>query len=453
MNVIFENIDELNAKLKVQVQKEDYAEQVNSELKKLQKSVSMKGFRPGKTPIGMVKKLYGKSVLADQLNKIAVDNMVKYIQENKVDVLGQPIASNDEAQDIENDEEFEFSFDVGLAPDFKLSISSKDKVEKYFVEVDDKDLDNEIEMIQRNFGQLDLAEKTEEDDVVYAYLTELEDAGSPLDGGIDKKEFSFTPKFVKDSKTKKSVLGLATGDSVNVDVMKLFAENESVISHSLGIPKEGVSDLNDNFLLEIKEVKRMTPAELNQDLYDKVFGKDTVKTEEELKTKITESLERMHVEDAEKMLNTRIMNSVVEKHKLSLPDEFLKRWLVRTKEDVYTLENVDEKYEKESITLKWTLIKEKVLEESKLEVDKVMIEREAEFYIINEYQRMGYGMPSPEMIDEYKPKLLQNEQMVRNFHDVAADKLVLENIKSNITIKDKKLAKDKFQEKWNELQY
>jgi trigger factor len=453
VNVIFENIDELNAKLKVQVQKEDYAEQVDSELKKLQKSVSMKGFRPGKTPIGLVKKLYGKSVLADQLNKIAVDNMVKYIQENKVDVLGQPLAATDSETNIDSEEEFEFSFDVGLAPEFKLSISAKDKVEKFFVEADDKDLQNEIEMIQRNFGQLDIAEKSEEDDIVYAYLTELNEDGTTLEGGIDKKEFSFSPKFIKDDKTKKSVIGLKAEDTINVDVFKLFADNDSVISHSLAIPKEGVSDLNKDFLLEIKEVKRMTPAELNQELFDKVFGKDTVKNEDELKAKITESLVKMHDEDSEKMLNTRIMNTIVDKHKLSLPDGFLKRWLVKTKEDVYTPENVDEKYEKESITLKWTLIKEKVMEEKKLEVDKTMIEREAEFYIINEYQRMGYGMPSPEMIDEYKPKLLQNESMVRNFHDVAADKLVLENIKESITIKDKKLAKDKFQEKWNELQY
>jgi trigger factor len=414
----------------------------------------MNGFRPGKTPLGLVKKMYLKSVLADQLNKIAVNKMFEYIKENKIDILGQPLASTDEPEEInEGLDKYEFSFDLGLAPDFKLSVSSKDKLDKFFVEIDPKDVEDEIEMIQRNFGELSEAESTEEDDIIYAYATELNSNGDPLDGGIDKKEFSFSLKYVKDSKTKKAFTDKKVADVVKTDVNKLFSENETVISSSLGIPKEGVSDLNKDFSIEIKEIKRMNPAELNQELFDKVYGKDTVKTAEELKAKVSESLNRMNVDDAEKMLNTRIMFNMVEKHKLALPDGFLKRWLVKAKEEHYTPENVDEKYEKEKIALKWTLIKERVMEEQKIEVTEAQIDREAEIYLIGEYQRMGYGMPSPEMITEYKPQMMQNEGMVRSFHDAVADKMVLEYVKNTVTLKDKKLSKEKFGEKWQELQY
>jgi len=454
MNVTLKNIDDLNAKLTVEVVKEDYETEVNKELKQIQKKVSMNGFRPGKTPMGLVKKMYEKSVLADQLNKIAVNNMLDYIKTNKIDILGQPLASAEEPEEINHGlEKYEFNFDLGLAPDFKLSISAKDKIEKFFVEIDPKDVEDEIEMIQRNFGELTEAKTAEEDDIIYAYATELDSKGAPLNGGIDKKEFSFSLKFVKDAKTKKAFTGKKVAEVIKVDVNKLFSENETVISSSLGIPKEGVADLNKDFSIEVKEIKRMIPAELNQDLYDKTFGKDNVKSEEELKEKVSESLNRMNVDDAEKMLNTRIMNTMVEKHKLALPDTFLKRWLVKAKEEHYNLDNVEEKYEKEKVALKWTLIKERAMEENDIKVSEDQIEREAEIYLIGEYQRMGYGMPSPEMIQEYKPQMMQNENMVRSFHDAVADKMVLEHVKNTITIKDKKLSKEKFGEKWQELQY
>ena len=454
MSVTLKNIDDLNAQLVVEIVKNDYEPEVNKELKQIQKKVSMNGFRPGKTPMGLVKKMYEKSVLADQLNKIAVNRMLDFIKENKIDILGQPLASTDEPEEINKGlEKFEFSFDLGLAPEFKLSISSKDKIEKFFVEIEEKEIADEIEMIQRNFGELKEADSTLEDDIIYAFATELDGKGKVLDGGIEKKEFSFSLKYVKDSKTKKSFTGVKVGEVIKADVFKLFSDNDTVISSSLGIPKEGIADLNKEFSIEIKEIKRMDPAELNQDLFDKVFGKDTVKSEDELKEKVKESLGRLNVDDAEKMLNTRIMNSMVEKHKLALPDTFLKRWLLKTKSEHYTPETVDERYEKEKVALKWTLIKEKVMEENEIKVTEAQIDREAEIYLIGEYQRMGYGMPSPEMITEYKPQMMQNENMVRSFHDAVADKMVLEHIKNNVTLKEKKISKEKFGEKWQELQY
>lgn len=454
MNVSVKNIDDLNAKLTVEVLKDDYDPAVQTELKEIQKKVSMNGFRPGKAPMGIVKKMYGKSVLAEQLNKIAVNNMFEYIKENKLDILGQPLASEDDPQEInEAEDKFEFSFDLGLAPTFDIKVSSKDKLEKFFVEISDKDIEDEVEMIQRNFGELVEADTTEEDDMIYAFATELDDAGAPLEGGIEKKEFSFTIKYIKDSKTKKALTGKKAGDVVKTEVRKLFSDNDTVISSSLGIAKEGVSDLNKNFSIEIKDIKRMNPADLNQELFDKVFGKDNVKSEEELKAKVKESLVGLNDEDAEKMLNTRIMKTMVEKHKLELPDTFLKRWLLKTKEEHYSVENVDEKYEKEKIALKWTLIKEKIMEANEIKVTNPQIEREAELYLIAEYQKMGYGMPSPEMIEEYKPQMLQNENMVRSFHDAVADKMVLEHLKNTFTIKPKEVTKEKFGEKWQEIQF
>lgn len=274
MNITYDKIDDLNATLCVNISKEDYNEKVDKEIRRIQKNVAMKGFRPGKAPLDMVKRMYGKSVLADEIQNLANDALNNYIKENNIDILGYPLSSlNTPSElDIDKKDEFKFAFDLGLAPTFDLSISSKDKLELFDISVSDKEIDEDIEYARKRHGKMEDVEQAEGEDIIYANITELNENGEALDGGIADKQISLVPNLVQDEPTKNALLVKGKGAEMVVNLQTLFNNNESVISSSLGIGKEAVQDLNPDFKLVITEVKRRTVAELNEDYFKEIFG-------------------------------------------------------------------------------------------------------------------------------------------------------------------------------------
>ena len=265
MNITFDKIDDLNATVVINLEKADYSEKVDKELRRIQKNATMKGFRPGKAPLDMVKRLYGKGVIAEEIQQAASDALNQYIQDNKLDILGYPISSENTPSDIdiENKDSFSFAFDLGLAPAFELSFSDKDKLEHFIISVGEKEIDEDIEYARKRYGKLEEVEKAEAEDIIYANLTELNENGEPLDGGIAEKPVSMVASLVEDKKTQKALLDGERGSEMTVNIQKLFNGNEGVISSSLGIAREGVNDLNPDFKLVITDIKRRTVAELN----------------------------------------------------------------------------------------------------------------------------------------------------------------------------------------------
>jgi trigger factor len=239
MELNFNKTDDLHATLTVALGKEDYNDAVEKQLKKSQKQMSIKGFRPGHAPMGMIKSMYGKSILAEEINKIASQKLFDYLKENNIDILAQPLpsASVKSDVDIENKQDFTFAFDLGLAPRFEFNISDKDVLDYYVISVDDAEVDKEIESLTMRFGEMSPVEVSEEKDIVYADLTELDENNTPKENGLANKNVSFTPELVKNEALKASLIGLKKGDELTINIFELLNDNVTVISSSLGIDK------------------------------------------------------------------------------------------------------------------------------------------------------------------------------------------------------------------------
>lgn len=443
MNITFDKIDDLNAMVVINLEKADYSEKVDKELRRIQKNATMKGFRPGKAPLDMVKRLYGKSVLAEKIQQATSDALNQYIQDNKLDILGYPITSENTPSDIdiENNDSLSFAFDLGIAPAFELDFSAKDKLEHFIISVGDKEIDEDIEYARKRYGKLEEVEKAEAEDIIYANLTELNENGELLDGGIVEKPVSMVASLVEDKKTQKALLGSQRGAEMTVDIQKLFNGNEGVISSSLGIAREGVNDLNPNFKLVITDIKRRTFAELNEDYFKEVFGPaDYPKTEAEYRERIKSNLENYYRNEADLWIDHQIGHLLMEKHKIQLPDAFLKRWLLATKAEHYNAENIEEKYAEEKSALMRRLVIDKIAEKYELKPAQEAIMQEARTYYMGMYRQYGMNInPEDGFLDETIKKRMAEREFVTQMADRVIYRMAYDKVKETVTPKEKKV--------------
>lgn len=447
MNVTFEKKDDLNAMITVVIKNEDYIDNITKQFKDYRKKAKIPGFRPGTVPMGMVKQMVGKSVLFEEVNRLTSEHLYQYLQENNIDILGQPMTSTEKQSetDFENYGDFTFHFDLGLAPAVELNVSTKDKLTRYEIELDDKEVATEIKNLRRQNGKLETMDKSEtENDSVVLIMTEVDKKGEHKDGGVFEQEVTVLPEVVKSKKVKKQLVGVSTGDELELNVFDLFNDNEMVIVQSLGIEKEAVKDLNKTFKGKVKEIRRVQPAELNQEFFDLVMGPDAVKNEQEFEAKIKENLGAYYVAEAEKQLEAEINEMLEEKHSLVLPDDFLKRWLSETKPETYNPDNVDELYAKESVVLRKQLIREKIAEEQNVEVTDEDINQTSFAYTAQMLRQYGLNNPDPAMVQNFEAKNREDKGYLMRIRDVVVDKKVLDKVKELITIKGKKLDVDKF---------
>ena len=447
MNVTFKKLDDLNAIISIEVKNEDYQDNLNKQFKDYRKKAKIPGFRPGTVPLGMVKQMIGKSILFEEVNRLTSEELYKYLQDNKIDILGQPMTSDTQESetDFENYGDFTFHFDLGLAPVFDLQISPKDKLTRYEIELDGKEVETEIKNLRRQNGKLENIDKSEtENDSIVLLMTETNSKGEHKDGGVFEQEVTVLPEVVKSKKVKKQLLNVSINDEIKLNVFDLFNDNEMVISHSLGIEKEAVGSLSKNFTGKVKEIKRVIPAELNQEFYDLVMGPGAVTNEVEFNKKIEENLGSYYVAESEKQLEAEI-NKVLEKnHKLTLPDDFLKRWLQGTKPDTYNKDNVDELYSDESNVLRKQLIREKIAEQENVEVSDEDINQTSFAYTAQMLRQYGLNNPDPAMIQNFEAKNREEKNYLLRIRDVVVEKKVIDKVKDMITLKSKKISVDKF---------
>jgi trigger factor len=451
MNVTFKKLDDLNAIISIEVKNEDYQDNLNKQFKDYRKKAKIPGFRPGAVPLGMVKQMIGKSVLFEEVNRLTSEELYKYLQDNKIDILGQPMTSSslESETDFDNYGDFTFHFDLGLAPVFDLKVSTKDKLTCYEIELDGKEVETEIKNLRRQNGKLENIDKSEtENDSIVLIMTETNAKGEHKDGGVFEQEVTVLPEVVKSKKVKKQLLNVSVDDELKINVFDLFNDNEMVVSHSLGIEKEAVSSLSKNFIGKVKEIKRVFPAELNQEFFDLVMGPGAVSNEEEFNKKIEENLGSYYVAESEKQLEAEI-NSVLEKnHQLTLPDDFLKRWLQGTKPETYTADKVDELYAEESNVLRKQLIREKIAEQENVEVSDEDINQTSFAYTAQMLRQYGLNNPDPAMIQNFEAKNREEKNYLLRIRDVVVEKKVIDKVKDMITIKSKKISVDKF---YNEI--
>lgn len=447
MNITFQKTDDLNAIIGIEIKNEDYQENLNKQFKDYRKKAKIPGFRPGSVPLGMVKQMIGKSALFEEVNRLTSEALYKHLQENKIDILGQPMTSLEKKgeTDFENYGDFTFYFDLGLAPVFDLNISTKDKLTRYEIELDEKEVETEIANLRRQNGKLENMDKSEtENDSIVLIMTEVDKKGERRDGGVFEQEVTVLPEVIKSKKIKKQLVGVRVEDELKLNPFELFNDNEMVITQSLGIEKEAVGGLNKTFRAVVKEIKKVVPAELNQEFFDLVMGPGAVSNVDEFETKIKENLGSYYEAEAEKQLEAEINLVLEANHTLVLPDTFLKRWLQETKPETYTADNVDDQYETESVVLRKQLIREKIAEQENVEVSDEDVNQTSFAYTAQMLRQYGLNNPDPSMVQNFEAKNREDKNYLMRIRDVVVEKKVLDKVKEMITIKSKKLAVDKF---------
>ncbi len=442
MNITQENIDELNAVLKVKVVANDYLPKVENALKEHQKKASVPGFRPGKVPTGMIKKMYGKSILVDEINKLLNDSLYNYLHENKIEVLGNPLPKADSKIDWDNQQEFEFLYDMGLAPKFNVALSTNDKFTYKTVKVDEELVDKYISDIAKRYGKLEQVDSSTETDLLNGDFVELDAAGEILPGGVFKSGSLFLER-IKDEQVKKQLIGLKKDDKVVLDPQKITV-NATELAALLGIDKTAAENFTSQVQFTVKSVNHLLPAEINQDFFNKIYGEGVVNSEVEFKAKVRQELGAMFINDSERKFYNDVVEHLMTTVHFELPKAFLKRWIVAVNEKPVTVEQVEAEFDEYAKGLKWQLIENKIIKENELQVSKEEIVDHTKELIKEQFGKFNPEAMEEAELDQTAQRVLANEEEAKKLYEKLFGQKILNLFKSKFTIENKELSHDEF---------
>lgn len=444
MNITRESIDDLNAVLKIQVEKADYDGNVEKVLRDYRKKANIKGFRPGMVPIGLIKKMYGKAVQIDEINKVVTENIQKYLTDEKIEILGDPLPKIDDNEKIDFDtqESFTFSFELGLAPAFETKLSKKNKVTYYEIAADDKMKNDYLDNYTRRYGKFEKADISEEKDILKGKIEALDEKGIPLTDWISADDTSLSIEVIKDKKIKKQFIGRAEKDSIDFDLRKTFP-NDNEIAGLLKKQKEEIVAADGDFRFTINEISRFRPAELNQELFDRIYGENIIHSEEEFRNRITEEITANLRNESEYKLSVDLKKLALEKSEFQLPDAFLKRWLLKVNEKT-TEELVEKEFDNFSRDLKWQLIRNKIARANELKITEEELLKEAEK--ITRYQFSQYGLfyATDEQVENYAKETLKREEDGKRIADKILEEKVNLILKDTVKLENKSVSIEEF---------
>ena len=444
MNVSQQNIDNVNAVIKIEITKADYQEQVDNTLRTYRKKANVPGFRKGMVPMGMVQKMFGKQAQADEINKLVGEKLFEYIRENNLNVLGEPLPSLDQPViDFDNQEDFVFSFDLALAPQINIELSKEDKVDYYNITVDEEMVNKQIEALQRNAGTYEQTEEVVDNDMLKGDMAELDADGNIKEGGIKVDNAVILPSSFKDEAEKAKFLGAKKLSSVDFNPALASGNNDAEVASMLKMKKEEVEGLTSNFRFTINEVSHFVPAALNEDFFKQVFGEE-VTTEEEFKAKVKGMIESQLAPESDYKFGIDSKEVILNKvGDLEMPVATLKRWLLAKGEE-RTEASVDEELPRMLPELKWHLVKEEIAKKYEVKVEQDDVVNIAKKAV--QAQLAQYGMTSlpQEMIDNYATEMLKNKETARNLIDRATEDKIVETIKNLVTLEEKSISADDF---------
>lgn len=446
MNTSLINVDSINAILKVEVKKADYQAKVDEAIKSFRKKANVPGFRPGTVPTGMVKKMYGKSILAEEVNKLVGEAIYNYIQENKLNILGEPLPNEEQQKpvDFSKEEDYEFVFDIALAPEIKLALSNKDKIDYYKIAVSDEVIEKQIASYKANYGKYESIDGDAKDtDLLKGEATELEN-GQPKANGIRVEDAVLMASYMKNDEEKAKFATIKKGDTITFNPGKAYDGNEAEIASFLHIQKNEVESIAPEFSFTIKEITRYKEAELDQELFDKVFGEGTVKSEAEFMEKVKSSLSAQLAPDSDYkfLLDARVL---LEKKTgdLKFPDEFLKRWLMTTGTE-RTPESLDADYPKIIEDLKFHLIKEQIVKDNDIKVEDNDVRNVAIQAARVQFAQYGMiGIPD-DVVANYAQEMMKDKENTRNMIERAVEDKVSAYLKSTLGVTEKEISLDEF---------
>lgn len=445
MNVSLKNIDAVSGIVKVEIEQADYAEQVDKSLRSFRQKANVPGFRKGMVPMGLVKKMYGKHVLAEEVNKLVSENLFKYIRENNLNVLDEPMPNETEQKEIDFDtqENFEFCFDVALAPEIKITLDKNDILPYYQVTVDDEMVNNQVASYRANFGAYDQVEDIEEKDLVKGVVAELEN-GSPKEGGIVVEGTVLMPMYLKNEEEKAKFIGAKLNSVVVFDPKKAYEGAEAEIAAFLKIEKDQIEGIANEFSFEIQEITRHKEAELNQELFDKVFGEGVVSTEEEFRNKIKESIAEQYEPQANYKFLVDARDLLVAKAgELQFAEGLLKRWLLAANKN-NTPEKIEEDYPKIIEDLKYHLTKEALVKENNLKVEDADIETFTKRVARSQFAQYGMLSVPEDVLENYSKDMLKNKEMLQNIIDRCVEEKLAGWLKEQVAVDTKEVSAEEF---------
>ncbi|MCB9335800.1 MAG: trigger factor [Flavobacteriales bacterium] len=443
MNITQEKIDDLNAVIKVELKEADYKEKVDNVLRDYRKKASLPGFRKGHVPMGMVKKMVGVNAMVDEINKILSDSLNEYLSNEKLDVLGNPLPKLEDQQKIdwENQTDFEFRYDVGLAPQFDLKLSDKYKFEYYKIKVDKKDLDKQVQDICKRYGKMSNPEVSEANDMLYGQFVELD--GKEIKAGGIMHSSIIVIESVTDKKLKEELTGKQSGDQIDLDVKKI-SEHEADQAAAIGVKVVELKGIKSKFRFTIEKINRIEPAEMNQELFDKVFGPNQVTSEAEFRTKLEEQMSQGLVTESERKLKADIQTELLDKLKLNLPDAFLKRWIAASNEKPISPEQIENEYDQYAKGLKWQLIENKVIQDNDIKVNHEEVVEKTKDLLKQQMASMGLPTDNEDELGETANRVLQNQDEARNIYMMMYDEKLMGLYKSIFKLKEKEVSYEEF---------
>ena len=434
MNITRENIDELNAVLKVAIAKDDYSEKVQKVLKDYRKSANIPGFRKGHVPMGLVQKQYGKAVKVDEVNKLLQDNLQKYLTEEKLDVLGNPLPKGQDGLNWDEDD-YTFEFELGLSPKFEVDLQPKEAITSYKIVVDDKMLDNQIKTIQKQYGKITSKQEVEAgDEVSGSFINE--------EAELDKKT-TFEVSKLKGKANTSAFVGAKAGDTVTVTTKNLFEEAGDYRAH-LGLSEEEAKEQNLEVSFTIAEVNHREPADLDQELFDKLYGKGVVTSVTELREKIKEEGEAQFQQQSDQQLLNDVTEKLIENTNFDLPAEFLKKGIQQSGEKELTFEEAAEEYERSEKGLRYQLIEGKIIADNNLQITFEEIKAYAKDMIKAQMAQYGQMNSSDEELEGIAARILSNQDEVRRLSEQLMNKKLLDFFKENVKLKEKEVTFDEF---------
>lgn len=446
MNVIREDVNAMSAILKVQIAPADYQSKVTNALEKYRKQAKVPGFRPGKVPMGMIQKQFGKALLAEELNKIVSDSLYNYVNENKLEILGNPIPKEgtDVKGDFNNPGDFEFEYEIGLTPEIKLTLSDKDKYEYVKVKIDDELVDKQIDDLRRRYGKLVASEIVGDKDMIMAQFVELDADGSIKPGGIMHSS-TISMEFVEDEDAKKALTGAKVGDKVVVNPAHVSRGGKDTAA-MLGIKEEELENISDKFQMTITEIRQMELAELNQELFDKLFGEGGISSEAELRERIAKDLESMFANDSDRLLTRSVYENLIENTDVALPTDFLKRWIMLSNEKPITMEEIEEQFEGYEKGMKWQLIQGHIFKSNDLKVNQEEALEYTKNLLVNQYAQYGIPAPEDKELTASAMQVLSNKDESARVYDMLAESRLTEYFKNTVKLNEKYVSYDEFVE-------
>lgn len=445
MKISFENPDKVNGLLTLTVEEADYKENVEKTLKNYRKKANVPGFRPGMVPMGMIKRQFGTTAKVDEINKLLGEQIYKYVKDNNIQMLGEPLPlDKQEPVDMEKEAPYTFMFDIAVAPEFKAELTGDDTIDYYTITVDDKIIDQQIDVFASRAGHYDKVEDYQANDMLKGDIRELDENGNTKEGGITVEGAVLMPEYIKVEDQKKLFDGAKLGDIITFNPKKAYPESDIEVSSLLKMKKEEVADLTADFSYQITEISRYVKAEVNQELFDQVYGKDVIKDEKDFREKIAEGLKAQFAVDSDFKFIQDVRKYLVDKvGALTYPDALLKRIMLNNNKDKGE-EFVEKNYEQSIKELTWHLIKEQLVKANGIKIEDADIEETAKEAAKAQFAQYGMNNIPEEYIENYAKDMLKKREYIDSFVDRSIDRKLTEILKNVVKLENKTATLEEF---------